>query len=123
MFCDDISDLLNDMGCEYESAEWRLFIDSSKRSLKCVLLQNGTAFASIPIGHSVQMKESYDSMKQVFEKLKYSEHNWKICTVLKIVCMLPGQQGGCTKYPCFLCLWDSRAKKEPLGETRLTQTN
>ena len=108
MFCDDISDLLNDMGCEYESAEWRLLIDSSKRSLKCVLLQ---------------MKESYDSMKQVFEKLKYSEHNWKICTVLKIVCMLPGQQGGYTKYPCLLCLWDIRAKKGPLGETRLTQTN
>ena len=58
------------------------------------------------------MKESYDSMKQVLEKLKYSEHNWKICGDLKIVCMLLGQQGGYTKYLCFLCLWGSRAKKD-----------
>ena len=27
--------------------------------------------------------------------------------------MLLGQKGGCTKYQCFLCLWDSRAKNEP----------
>ena len=112
VFCDDINGLLNAMGCDYEPAEWRFFIDSSKRSLKCVLLHNRNAFASMPIGHSVQMKESYDSMKQVLEKLKYSEHNWKICGDLKIVCMLLGQQGGYTRYPCFLCLWDSRAKED-----------
>ena len=29
---------------------------------------------------------------------------------LKILCMLLGQQVGYTKYPCFLCLWDSKAK-------------
>ena len=110
VFCDNINGLLNAMGCDYEPAEWRLFIDSSKRSLKCVLLHNRNVFASMLIGHSAQMKESYDSMKQVLEKLKYSEHNWKICGDLKIVCMLLGQQGGYTKYPCFLCLWDSRAK-------------
>ena len=27
-----------------------------------------------------------------------------------MVNFLLGQQGGYTKYPCFLCLWDSRAK-------------
>ena len=27
-----------------------------------------------------------------------------------MVNVLLGQQGGYTKYPCFLCLWDSRAK-------------
>ena len=112
VFCDDINGLSNAMGCEYEPAEWRRFIDSSKRILKCVLLHNGNAFASMPIGHSLQMKESYGSMKQVPEKLKYSEHNWKICRYLKIVCMLLGQRGGYTKYPCFLCLWDSRAKED-----------
>ena len=112
LFCDDINGLLNAMGCEYEPVEWRLFIDSSKRSLKCVLLHNGNVFASIPKGHSVQMKKTYDSMKQVLEKLKYSEHNWKIFGDLKIVCMLLGQQGGYSRHPCFLCLWDSRAKKD-----------
>jgi hypothetical protein len=29
-----------------------------------------------------------------------------------MVNFLLGQQSGYTKYPCFLCLWDSRAKHE-----------
>lgn len=29
-----------------------------------------------------------------------------------MVNFLLGQQGGYTKYPCFICLWDSRAKSE-----------
>ena len=29
-----------------------------------------------------------------------------------MVCILLGQQSGYTKYPCFLCMWDSRAKNE-----------
>ena len=41
------------LGCWYESDELRLFIDSSKINLKCVLLHNGNVFASIQIGHSV----------------------------------------------------------------------
>ena len=65
MFCDDINGLLKAMGCEYKPAAWTLFTDSSKRSLECVLLHNGKIFASISIGHSIQMKESYDNMKQV----------------------------------------------------------
>ena len=28
-----------------------------------------------------------------------------------MVKFLLGQQGGYTKYPCFLCLWDNRAKE------------
>ena len=29
-----------------------------------------------------------------------------------MVNFLLGQQNGYTKYPCFLCMWDSRAKSE-----------
>ena len=112
VFCGDINGLLNAMGCEYEPTDWRLFMNSSKRKLKCVLLHNGNVFASIPISNSVQIKESHGSMKQVLEKLKYSEHNWKICGDLKLVCILLGQKGRYTKYPCFLCLWESHAKKD-----------
>ena len=71
VFCDDINGFLNAMGGGYKPAEWRLSIDSSKRSLKCFLQHNGNTFAFIPIGYSVQMKESYDSMKRVVERLKY----------------------------------------------------
>jgi hypothetical protein len=38
VFCIDIGNLLKKIGLsEYNPSEWRLFIDSSKRSLKCVL--------------------------------------------------------------------------------------
>lgn len=40
----------------YNLSDWRLFIDCSKRSLKCVLQHNDNEYASLPIGYSVQMK-------------------------------------------------------------------
>lgn len=97
---------------EYNPEHWRLFIDSSKRSLKCVLLHNGNKFASVPIGHSTKLKEEYQNIKIVLEKISYAQHQWSVCVDLKMVNFLLGQQGGYTKYPCFICLWDSRAKKE-----------
>ena len=54
VYCNDIDSFLNAIGLPNNfPAEWRLFIDSSKRSLKCVLLHNGNRFGSIPIAHSV----------------------------------------------------------------------
>ena len=54
VYCNNIQGLLSEIGLpEYNPDEWRLFIDSSKRSLKCVLLHNGNKFACVPIGHSV----------------------------------------------------------------------
>ena len=70
---------------EYNPVEWRLFIDSSKRSLKCVLLQNGNRLACAPIGHSVIVKELYLNVKMVLQKLRYSEHIWAICVDFKMV--------------------------------------
>ena len=113
VYCIDVTGLIESMGCEsYVAEEWRLFIDSSKRSLKCVLLHNGNKLASVPIAHSVTLKETYESMRSILQKIKYSDHCWMICGDLKVISMLLGQQGGYTKFPCFLCLWDSRAKAE-----------
>ena len=50
------------MGLEYNVMEWRLFIDPSRRSLKAVLQHNRNSFSSIPIEHSVQIKETHKSM-------------------------------------------------------------
>ena len=61
-------------------------------------------YISVPIGHSVHLKEEYGHIKKVLELLKYDDHNWIICVHLKMVNFLLGQQGGYTKYPCFLCL-------------------
>jgi hypothetical protein len=46
------------------------------------------------------------------EKINYQEHQCVICVDLKTVNFLLGQESGYTKYPCFLCLWESRAKHE-----------
>ena len=64
VYCSDINGLLTEMGLpHYDPAEWRLFIDSSKRSQKCVLLHIGNDYTAVPIGHSTTMKEEYGAIK------------------------------------------------------------
>ncbi|GBN54673.1 hypothetical protein AVEN_155205-1 [Araneus ventricosus] len=46
----------------------------------------------------------------ILEKINYQEYRWMVCGDFKMLTMLLGQQAGYTKYPCFLCLWDSRAR-------------
>jgi hypothetical protein len=73
--CNDIGNLLKMIGLsEYNPCEWRLFIDSSKRSLKCVLLNTGNKYGSISIGCSTRMKEEYKAISLVLEKINYQEH-------------------------------------------------
>ncbi|GFV82759.1 uncharacterized protein TNCV_4147271 [Trichonephila clavipes] len=96
----------------YEPEKWRLFIDSSKKSLKAVLLHNGNRYAFVPVGHSVHLKECYENLEFIFNKLSYSDHKWTICGDLKVISMLLGQQSGYTECPCFLCEWDSRFRKQ-----------
>ena len=110
VFCIDIPGLLLKVSVnEYKPEEWRLFIDISKRSLKCVLLHNSNIYAPMPIGHSTTLKEKY-AIKTVLQHIKYEHHQWVICVNLKMVNFLLGQQSGYTKFPCFLCYWDSRDK-------------
>lgn len=127
VFCNNVEGLMMKMGLtKYVPNHWRLFIDSSKRSLKCVLLHNGNNHASIPIGHSTKLTEEQNTVSLVLQKILYHDHQWQICVDLKMVNFLLGQQGGYTKYPCFICLWDSRANNEhwvrkqwPLRENRV----
>lgn len=88
----------------YAAEDWRLFIDSSIRSLKAVLLHN----ASVPIAHPVMLNENYRNLDFVLKNFNYNSHNWQLCGDLKIITILLGQQGGFTKFPCLLCEWDSR---------------
>ncbi|GBM16682.1 hypothetical protein AVEN_267779-1 [Araneus ventricosus] len=91
---------------EYVPSEWHLFIDSSKISLKAVLLHIGNSFASLPLGHSVYLEENYNDLSMILEKINHQEHRWMVCGDFKMPAMLLGQQAGYTKYPYFLCLWD-----------------
>ena len=75
LYYNNIESLLNEMGVEnYSPDDCRLFIDSSKLSLRCVLLHNGNEFGSIPIAHSVKGKESYESVKRVLQLTSYDQH-------------------------------------------------
>ena len=79
MYCNNIPGLLNEMGIDqYIPEHWRLFIDSSKQSLKRVLSHNVNMYGSIPIAHSVIAKETYDSIKVVLELISCTEHQWII---------------------------------------------
>ena len=69
VFCNDIDGLVTYMGIPYDANQWRLFLDSSKRSMKAVLLFNGNAIASLPVAHSVTMKEIYENVKLLLTSL------------------------------------------------------
>jgi hypothetical protein len=86
------------LGVGYKTDDWRLFIDSSKRSLKRVLLHNGNRLASVPVAHSVHLKETYENLEQLLEKIYYKQYQWMVCGDLKVLCMLLGQQQGYTKW-------------------------
>lgn len=54
-------------------------------------------------------------MKLLLDRVKYDNHNWLICGDLKIIGILRGLQPGARiKYPCFLCLFDSRADRDEI---------
>jgi hypothetical protein len=110
-YCNDINSLMLEFNEEHKPHEWRLFIDSGKESLKCVLLHNGNEKPSVPLAHASRMKETYESMETLLRLIKYNDHKWHICGDLKVVALLLGLQGGYTKHMCFLCLWDSRDDK------------
>ena len=61
VYCSDVPGLMSKFNITYDKDEWRLFIDSSKRSLKAVLLHHGSQYASVPVGHSVHLKERYET--------------------------------------------------------------
>ena len=111
-FCNDIVGLFEELDLPYDPSQWRLFIDASLYSTKAVLLHNGNSLPSIPIAHSVVLKETYDNINFILQCIKYNEHKWSVCADLKVVAILNGLQAGYTKFMCFLCTWDSRARAE-----------
>jgi len=110
VLCYDVDGLMNALGNKHDPQQWRLFIDSSKHPPNLVLLHNGKQHPSIPVGHAVYMKVTYENLKQLLNILQYSKYGCHICGDLKVVSLLMGLQLEYTKYCCFLCVWDSRAE-------------
>jgi hypothetical protein len=111
VYCNDVDSLLDALGQQHSSGEWRLFIDSSQLSLKAVLLHNGKGKPSIPLAFAAHMKESYDNMKFLLTMIQYEKYSWYVRGDLKVIALLLGLQLGYTKFCCFLCVWDSRDRK------------
>jgi len=63
VFCNNVCSVMEVLGREYNPDQWCLFVDSSKVSLKVVLLHNGNRFPSVPLVHAATKKEIYESMK------------------------------------------------------------
>ena len=78
--------------------------------MKAVLLHNGNEYLSIPVAHATNMKECYDVIQLLFDKIDYKLHKWFICGGFKVIGILLGLQSGYAKYCCFLCTLDSRAR-------------
>ena len=89
-YCHNIKSLFEKLGEDHIANEWRLFLDSSKRSLKAVLMHNGNTKPSVPVAHSVHLKESYGSIETLLNAIKYSNYKWKICRDLKVIGILMG---------------------------------
>ena len=62
-FGNNIYSLFEKIGIEYDPRKWRLFIDRSFRSLKCVRLHSGNQHPLILIGHSLRMIVDYENVK------------------------------------------------------------
>jgi hypothetical protein len=93
---------------EHVPDDWRLFIDASANTLKAVLLNNNGEYPSVPVFFSEDLREKYEVISLVINLICYEKYKWLICGDLKIITIMLGQQQGYTKYPCFLCEWDSR---------------
>ena len=110
VYCNKIAGLFKSMGLEYDAMEWWLFIVSSSRRIKADLLHNWNSFSSLPIGHSVQMKETHNSNGSfACLLLTCRSRKWLICGDLKVVRLVLRLHSENTKYPCFLYLWESQA--------------
>jgi hypothetical protein len=96
--CTDIEGLMQTFSINHNPLDWRLFIDSSKLSLKAVLLHNGNTVPSIPVGHSLHNKESYENVKILLEAINYDKFKWQICGDLKVIAVLLGLQQVFTKF-------------------------
>ena len=67
----------------YKDEDWRLFIESSKRSLKAILLHETNAYAWITIAYLTKHKEVYSRMKIISEKSSANNINEKFVEILQ----------------------------------------
>lgn len=81
---------------------------TARSSIKAVLLHIGNVKTSVPVAFAIGLKEEFDTMEEILELTQYNRCQFKMIADFKVIAILMGLQGGNVKYPCILCLWDSR---------------
>lgn len=95
-FCHEVPELFGSIEASFVPKDWQLFIDIPTTSLKAALLHNGDNYLTLPLTHSVCLKEGYYSVKTLLEALQYNQHNWEI----NMVALLLRLQGSFVKFKC-----------------------
>ena len=71
VYCIDVDYIMQELGYSHRLEDWRVFIDSSKLSLKAVLLHNIDMLPSIRVGCAAHMNKTYEKMTQLLQCIKF----------------------------------------------------
>ena len=74
IYSNNIDGLIKSMVLDYDATEWRLLL-SHPTDVSKVFDIIGLVFSSFPDGHSVQMKETHNSMDYLLFAFHYQEQN------------------------------------------------
>jgi hypothetical protein len=83
VFGNDVCSVIEALRHQHDPNEWHLFTDSSKVSVKAVLLHNRNKFSFVPVAYAANLKESYENIKLLLENIQYEKYNWNICGALQ----------------------------------------
>ena len=87
-YCTNVSGLFTFLGFPHHPSEWHLFIGPSSEVWRLCSCHNGNKYPSLPIVHSLHLKESYDNMEPLLEVVKYNQYQWSLCGDLKFIGLL-----------------------------------
>lgn len=75
VYCTNIEGLMSALHLPvHNPINWRLFIDSSKTSLKAVLLHFDNRLSPVPVFYGINTKETYETMKFVLDNIEYNAY-------------------------------------------------
>lgn len=83
-YCFNVPGLITHLYNNYFDEDWILFLDGSTKSLKGVLLHRDNFKPPVPIFYGKHIKEEYESFSNLFAKISYPLHQWKICGDFKV---------------------------------------
>lgn len=112
-YCSNFKGLSQKLNNDSNSQNYLLFIDSSCKSLKAVLLHTSGQGHPLIMAYAPGVPESRDSMQAILECIKYTDFEFDIIADFKVINLLIGLgEGGASSHmPCFLCLWPQHSNK------------